>query len=120
MRVGAGTELDFLDLDDFLFLARFGFAFLGFVFELSEIHDLADRWKGLWGNLDEVFTSVHCNLEGIRSWHNPKVTAFTVEHSHFFGPYCIVCSFFQMIMSITLPLIGMHLGVSTAKAFYPI
>jgi hypothetical protein len=54
MGVGVGAELDLLDLDRLLLLARFGFAFLLFVLELAEIHDLADRRIGVGRDLDQV------------------------------------------------------------------
>src|SRR5690606_18801473 len=54
MRVGAGAELDFLDLDDLLLLARLGLFLLLFVLELAEVHDLADRRHRVGRDLDEV------------------------------------------------------------------
>jgi len=54
VRVGVRAEFDFLDLDHLLFLARLGFPLLLFVLELAEIHDLADRGRGVRRNLDQV------------------------------------------------------------------
>ncbi|GLS81966.1 hypothetical protein GCM10007893_28240 [Paracoccus marinus] len=54
MGVGPGAELHFLDLDDLLVLAGFGFALLLFVLELAHIHDLADRRRGVGRNLDQI------------------------------------------------------------------
>ena len=45
--VDAGAQLDLLDLDDLLLLARLVLVLLLFVFELAEIEDLADRRIGV-------------------------------------------------------------------------
>src|SRR5690625_3650872 len=47
-------ELDLLDLDHLLISSGFGGPFLGLVFVLSEIHDLADGRIGIWRALDHV------------------------------------------------------------------
>ncbi len=60
MGIGPGTELDLLDLDDLLLLTGLGLALLLFVFELAQIHDLADRGHGVRGNLDKVQPCVSC------------------------------------------------------------
>ena len=52
--IGVRAELDFLDLDDLLLLACFGFFFLGLVFELAKVHDLADRRNGIRRNLYQI------------------------------------------------------------------
>lgn len=83
--IGSRTELDFLDLDDFLFLARFGFAFLGFVFELSEIHDLADGRLGVRRNLDQIETGFfgHCHCAG--GCHHTNILSVCPNETDFRG-----------------------------------
>jgi len=53
-----GTELDLLDVDRLLFLARFALFFLRFVFQLAIVEDLADGRIDVAGNFDEVETCV--------------------------------------------------------------
>jgi hypothetical protein len=85
MGIGSGTELDFLDLDDLLFLAGFGFALLGFVFELAEIHDLADRRLGVRRNLDQIETGFfgHCHCAG--GGHHTDIFAISPDETDFRG-----------------------------------
>jgi hypothetical protein len=54
MFVGLGTELDFLDLNDRLFLFGFLLALLLLVLELPVVHDAADGRIGVGGHLDQV------------------------------------------------------------------
>ena len=55
--ISVRTELDFLDLDYLLFLAGFRLTLLGLVFELAEVHDLADRRCCIWRNFNQIQTS---------------------------------------------------------------
>src|SRR5258708_31359767 len=52
--IDAGAQLDLLDLDDLLLLARLVLLFLLLVFVLAVIEDLADRRIGARRDLDEV------------------------------------------------------------------
>jgi hypothetical protein len=52
--VDAGAQLDLLDLDDLLLLARLVAALLLFVFVLAEVEDLADGGIGVGRDFDEV------------------------------------------------------------------
>ncbi len=47
VRVGLGSQLDFLDLDDLLGLLGFTFLFVLLIQELAEVHDLHDGRLGL-------------------------------------------------------------------------
>jgi len=47
MGVDVRAHLDFLDLDDLLFLARFGRFLLRRILQLAEIENLADRRFGI-------------------------------------------------------------------------
>jgi len=53
-----GTELDLLDVDRLLFLARFALFLLRFVFEFAVVEDLTDGRIDVARNLDEVETCV--------------------------------------------------------------
>jgi len=57
-------QLDLLDLDDLLFLAGFGGFFLGGIFELPVIHDLANGRIGIRRNLDQIHAGFHRHLHG--------------------------------------------------------
>ena len=72
MRIDTRTHLDLFDLDGFLFLTGFRFAFLIFVFQLAVIEHFADRRAGIGGHLYEVetFSCGFCN--GFGCWHNAK------------------------------------------------
>ena len=52
------AHLDFLHIEGLLLLARFVGFFLGLVFELAKIKQLANRRFGITGNLDEIKTSL--------------------------------------------------------------
>jgi len=52
--VDAGAHLDLFDLDDLLLLPSLVLLFLRFIFEATEIEDLADRRIGVRRDLDEV------------------------------------------------------------------
>jgi hypothetical protein len=54
MLLDVGAELDLLDVDRFLLLARLALLFLRFVFQFAEIEDLADGRIDISGDLDEV------------------------------------------------------------------
>ena len=48
MLICVRSEFNLFDFNDLLFLARFGFFLLGFVFEFPKVHNLANRWIGIW------------------------------------------------------------------------
>ena len=52
--IGARTDFDFFDFDDFLVLTSFGFTLLLLVFELTVVHDLADGRRGGGGNFHQI------------------------------------------------------------------
>src|SRR5216683_1029467 len=61
----ARAELDLLDLDDLLLLARLVAALLLLVFELAEIEDLDHRRVGVGSDLDEIETGLQGALQGL-------------------------------------------------------
>ena len=77
------TELDLFDLDDLLLLARFGFAFLGLVFEFTEIHDLADRRTRVWRNLNQIKTCLYGQLHSAGRRNNTAVSAVSLNQANF-------------------------------------
>src|SRR3546814_217570 len=81
MRVDAGTQLDFLQLDDLLLLARLGGLFLGLVFVLAVIEDLGNgRLRG-GRNLAEVETGLFGQTHGFADGDHPAIFAFGVKQA---------------------------------------
>ena len=69
--VDAGPELDLLDLDGLLLLARLGRLLLLEEAEPAVIEDLADRGDRVRGDLDEVEAGVLGELQGIEKGTTP-------------------------------------------------
>ena len=90
MGVGVRAELDLLDLDDLLLLPRLAFALLRFVLELAEVHDLADRRRGVGGDLDEVEAGIFGHPEAAVGGHDADVLAVCSDEPYFVGPDAIV------------------------------
>jgi hypothetical protein len=90
MDISTGTELDFLDLDDVLFLARFGLALLVFIFELSEIHDLADRRFGVGRDFDEIKARLFGKEHRTGRGDHADIFAFRTDQADFRRPDAIV------------------------------
>ena len=82
MDVDAGAQLDLLDLDDFLLLARFVLALLFFVFELAEIEDLANRRLSVGRNLNQIETGVGSHADGFPGRHDPHHAAVFAHKAH--------------------------------------
>jgi hypothetical protein len=88
--VGVWPELDLFDLDDLLLLARFGFALLRFVLEFAEIHDLADRWIGIWRNFDQIKPCLFCQVHGAGWGNYSDVFAVGADQAYFVGADLVV------------------------------
>ncbi|GAT12889.1 uncharacterized protein RMCN_6022 [Mycolicibacterium novocastrense] len=69
MRVDLGTELLFLDDGLLLVLARLARLLSRLVFELSVVHDLADRGFGIRCYFDEIEIGIRGDAEGIFDAH---------------------------------------------------
>lgn len=83
MGIRSRTELDFLDFDDVLFLARFGLALLSFIFELAEVHDLADRRFGVRADLDQIKSGLFRHGQGTGRRHDADVFAVRTNQADF-------------------------------------
>lgn len=82
MDVSVRAELDLFDLDDLLLFAGFGFALLGFVLILAEIHDFDDRWFRVWRNLYQVQTGLLGQHHATRRRNNANVFTFSADQSN--------------------------------------
>ena len=85
MFVRIRAKLDFLDLDDLLLFARFGFTFLLFVFVLAEIHDLTHGRVSIWGNLHQIQSSLLGLFHGCTRRYNAAVFTIGTDQSNFGG-----------------------------------
>jgi len=77
------TELDLLDLDDFLALARFGGLLLRGIFELPVIEKFADRRIGVRRNFHEVETGLGGHLDRGLGLHDSKVRSVLIDQLNF-------------------------------------
>lgn len=80
MLVGLGADLDFLDLDRGRALSGFLLLLLGFVLELSEIHDATNRGLRVGSDLDEVQTLFLSDGQGFARGQNAKLRAVLGDH----------------------------------------
>ena len=81
--VRVGTEFDFLDLNDLLFLAGLRLTLLRLVLKLAEIHDLTNRWIGVWRDFNQIQASLfghdHCT-----GWcYNTHIVAVCADQANF-------------------------------------
>ena len=83
VRIRVRTELDLFDLDDLLRLAGFGFAFLRFVFEFAEIHDLADGRIGVWRNFHQIKPGLFGHFHSARRRNNADILAISANQANF-------------------------------------
>src|SRR6056297_3515552 len=88
--VGVGAELHFLDLDGRLLLAGLALALLGLVLVLAEIHDLADRRRGVWRDLDEIEPRLLGHLHGAGRCHDTDIFTVCADEADFGGADTVV------------------------------
>lgn len=75
------TELDFLDLDDFLLGLGFLSLLLFLITELAVVHQAADRRLGVRRDLNEVNVGVLSHAQGFRSADNADLGAIDAGQS---------------------------------------
>jgi len=83
--VDAGAQLDLLDLDDLLLLARLVLLLLLLVLELAVVEDLADRGRGGGGNLDQVEAGFGGLFQGFAKRDHPGHLAALVDEADAHG-----------------------------------
>src|SRR5262249_20843503 len=84
------TKLDFLDLDDFLLLARLGGLLLLLVLVLPVIEQLADRWTGVGRDLDQIKTGGLGGGQRFRNGHIAPVRAVFIDQVYYAGVNLLV------------------------------
>ena len=85
MLVDRDGELDFLDDDDLLLLARGAVALVLLVEELAVVLDFADGRDGVGRDLDEVEGALAGHLEGFERGHDAELLAVLVNDADFAG-----------------------------------
>jgi hypothetical protein len=90
MGIGSGAELDFLDLDDVLLLARFGLALLRLILVFAKIHDLADRRLGVGRDFDQIKSGFFGHLHGAGWCDHPDIFAISPNQADFGGTNAII------------------------------
>ena len=83
--VDAGAHFDFLDVDDFLFLAGLVGFFLRFVFVFAVIEDLAHRRIGVGRHLDKVESRLKGDLYSFFLGNDADHLSVGVNNTNFFG-----------------------------------
>src|SRR5436853_7411387 len=73
MFVRLGPQSDFLNFDGLLRFTGFAFLFGSFVKELAEVHYPANRRVGVGRNLDQIKTSIGCDIQGFSQRNNAQV-----------------------------------------------
>ena len=81
--VDVDRELDFLDDDDLLLLARGAIGLVFLVEVLAVVLDLADGRDGVGRDLDEVEGAFAGHLQGVEGRHDAKLFAVLVDHADF-------------------------------------
>ena len=90
MLLGFRAELDFLYLNDRLFLLGFGLFFTPFITEFAVIHDPANRRFGGRRNLHEIQTRIFGDTKSLADRDYPKLLALLVNNSYLFDPDLII------------------------------
>ena len=83
VRVDRHGKANFLDLDQFLILARFLFLFPEFELILAVIHDLADGRICRRRDLDKVKVALFRKAERGKRTHDAELLTVCADHSHF-------------------------------------
>ena len=76
------TELNFFDLNNLLFFTGLSFFFLSLVFELTVVHNFANRWAGIWRNFNKVKPCDLSQFHGAFWCYNAFVLAFRPDEAN--------------------------------------
>ena len=88
--VDGDGELDFLDDDDLLLLARGAFALFLLVEEAAVVLDAADGRNGVGRDFDQVETALAGDLQRFKGRQDAELFAVFVDHADFAGANAIV------------------------------
>jgi hypothetical protein len=90
MLIHGHRELDLLDDDDLLLLARGAVALVFFVEIFAVVLDLADRRDGVGGDLYQVEGALASHLEGFEGGHDAELLAVFVDDADFTGADALI------------------------------
>ena len=76
-------ELDFLNGDDLLLLARRSLALVLLIEKLAVVLNAADGRNGVGRNLNQIEAALACNFQGFKGWHDAELLASIVDDAHF-------------------------------------
>lgn len=88
--VCAGTEFDFLDLDDLLLFARFSLALLGLIFVFAKVHNLANGRFRIWRNFHQIQTSLFGHGHGHAGGDDTDIFPICANQADFGIPNAII------------------------------
>ena len=81
--VDLGSQLLFFDDGLLLVLARLARLLRRLILELAVVHDLADRWSGVWRNFDKVEIGIRGDAEGIFDTHDAYLLPSWADQTDF-------------------------------------
>jgi hypothetical protein len=90
MLVDSDRQLDFLNGDDLLLLARSPFALVFFVEVFAVILNAANRRYGVGRDLNQVESAFAGNFESFKGWENAELLSIFVNDANFTRAYPIV------------------------------
>ena len=82
MIVDGRAQLDLLDLDDLLLLARLGGFFLHFVFVFAVIHQLAHGRFGIGRNFDQIEAGFFGKKDSVARGHDAAHFALGIDNAN--------------------------------------
>ena len=88
--VDGNRELDFLDNDDLLLLARGAVRLIFFVQIFAVILNLADRRDGVGGDFYQVKRALPSHFEGFEGSHDAELLAILVDDADFTGADALI------------------------------
>jgi hypothetical protein len=83
-------EFDLLDLDDLLFFAGLGLLLLLLILVLAEIEQLADRWRGVGRNLDQIEAGLLGLGQSVGDGDGSEVVAVLVDQVNLAGANLVI------------------------------
>ena len=84
--IGVRPKLDFLHVNDFLFLFSLVRLFAGLVLVLAVIHDPTNRRVGVWGNFYKIHIPVEGHAQGFLCRDSAHRLAIIINHGDFPHP----------------------------------
>jgi hypothetical protein len=81
--VDLGSQFLFFDDGLLLVLARLARLLRRLIFKFAVVHDLADRWPGVWGNFDKVEIGIRGDAKGVFDTHDAYLFPSRADQADF-------------------------------------